>query len=132
MKNPQSHKKSRAVSVNTKQTLKRGFFNTCPQCGKGAILHGYTTPHKKCAQCNLDYEPLRADDGPAWVTILIAGHLSMPFVFWILELGLDNTALEIALSIAFITALSAIILPRAKGIFMAIIWLMHMRKETEE
>ncbi len=120
------------METSTKETLKRGFFNHCPQCGEGKLLRGYITPHEKCSNCNLDFEPLRADDGPAWVTILIAGHLSMPFVFWILEQNLDNLVLEIGLPILFITALSALILPRAKGMFMNIIWMMHIKKNTED
>lgn len=92
-------------------------------------MRGYLTPRKCCDHCGLDYEPLRADDGPAWATILITGHLTMPFVFWILEFGFDNLWIEIGLPIAFIVILSAIILPYAKGAFMGIIWLMHYRKD---
>lgn len=113
-------------------TLKRGFHLKCPSCGKGNILRGYLTAQEQCSECGLDFEDLRADDGPAWVTILIAGHLSMPFVFWILDMGLDNTALEIGLPILFILILSALILPRAKGIFMGIIWMMHIKKEPQD
>ncbi|MGH1457073.1 MAG: DUF983 domain-containing protein [Alphaproteobacteria bacterium] len=120
------------MNEQTKTLLKRGFFNRCPSCGQGKLLRGYTSPNKSCRECNLDFEALRADDGPAWATILIAGHLSMPFVFWILEQGLDNTTIEISASIAVILTLSAIILPRAKGIFMAIIWLMHIKKEQTD
>jgi uncharacterized protein (DUF983 family) len=116
----------------TKTTLKRGFFNRCPSCGEGKLLRGFTTPHKCCSHCHLDFEPLRADDGPAWATILIAGHLSMPFVFFMLDLGLDNMVLEISASIAFILGISALILPRAKGMFMSVIWQMHIKKEAVE
>ncbi len=113
-----------------KQILKRGFGNKCPQCGEGKILHKYTVPFKECSSCKLDYEMLRADDGPAWATILISGHLSSPFMFWILGLGLDNLWLEISLCIAFVLGLAALILPRAKGIFMALIWLTQ-RKQAD-
>lgn len=92
------------------------------------MLHGYLTPNESCSSCDLDFNELRADDGPAWATVLISGHLCMPFTFWVLELGLNNTALEIALPVLFILALSAVILPLAKGAFMAIIWMMHVRK----
>lgn len=116
-----------ALPPTTSQTIKRGLHGKCPACGEGNMLHRYITPLEKCAHCDLPFEPLRADDGPAWVTILITGHLSMPFVFWLLEQGIDNTTLEILYSILFILLLSALILPRAKGIFMAIIWMMHVK-----
>ena len=117
------------LPTTTSQTIKRGLHGKCPACGVGRMLHRYIIPLEKCAHCDMPFEPLRADDGPAWATVLITGHLSMPFVFWLLEQGIDNTTLEILYSILFILLLSALILPRAKGIFMAIIWMMHVRKE---
>ncbi|PCJ02633.1 MAG: hypothetical protein COB14_01350 [Alphaproteobacteria bacterium] len=120
-----------ALSSLTTQTLKRGACGKCPACGIGRMLHNYIAPLEKCTYCNLTFAPLRADDGPAWVTILITGHLSMPFVFWLLDQKLNNTTLEIIYALAFILLLSALILPRAKGVFMAIIWMMHVKKEND-
>lgn len=119
------------MNKETQNTLIRGFKNRCPSCGEGKLLRGYTTPNETCSHCDLDFEPLRADDGPAWATILIAGHLAMPFVFWILEQQLNNTAVEISASVAVIVALCAVILPRAKGMFMAVIWMMHVKKDKK-
>lgn len=119
------------MNQDLKQTLKRGFFGNCPKCGQAKMLHKYITPHTSCTQCGQEFEPLRADDGPAWATILITGHLTMPFVFWLFDIGMKEVWLIILLSCLFITALSAIILPRAKGMFMAIIWLTSVRKAEE-
>lgn len=116
------------MRADIKQTLKRGFFAKCPKCGEGKLLHKYTTPLKSCSQCNLDFEPLRADDGPAWATILIAGHLTMPFTFLLFDLGFESVELITLLSIGFISALSLLILPRAKGMFMAMIWNTQSKK----
>lgn len=116
-------------SNTTYHVIKRGFFNQCPQCGGGKLLHKYITPHKNCAQCHLDFAPLRADDGPAWATILITGHLVMPFAFWMLEYENLSTNFIIAALIAIVIAMSIVILPRAKGIFMAIIWMTQEAKE---
>lgn len=110
------------MRADIKQTLKRGFFAKCPECGKGKLLKKYTTPNKSCSNCNLNFEPLRADDGPAWATILITGHLTMPFTFFLFDIGMETIWLIITLSIIFISILSLIILPRAKGMFMAMIW----------
>lgn len=120
------------MAENTNSTygvVKRGFFNRCPQCGDGKLLYKYITPHKSCTACHLDFAPLRADDGPAWATILITGHLVMPFAFWMLEYENLSTAFIIATLIAIVIAMSIVILPRAKGIFMAIIWMTQEAKE---
>ena len=115
----------------TSEALKRGICGKCPACGAGRMLRRYIVPLQQCTHCNLPFAPLRADDGPAWATVLITGHLSMPFVFWVLEQGIENTALEILYAIMFILFLSALILPRAKGVFMAIIWMMHVKKDDD-
>jgi len=119
-------------NIDKKTVLTRGFFNKCPNCGEGHILHKYITPYKQCAHCSQDFEALRADDGPAWATILITGHLTMPFVFWMLEWKLDNLWLEILLPCLFIVALSIVILPRAKGMFMSVIWLSQLKETPDD
>jgi len=116
--------------INKKQAITRGFFNKCPKCGVGKILHGYITPYKECSNCGQDFTALNSDDGPAWATILISGHLTMPIIFLMLDMGLDNMWIEISIPITFIIGLSALILPRAKGVFMAIMWIMRVNKPT--
>ncbi len=117
------------MRADIKQTLTRGFFGKCPECGEGKMLKKYTTPNESCANCNLDFAPLRADDGPAWATILITGHLTMPFTFLLFDIGMESVLLIIALSILFICGLSLLILPRAKGMFMAMIWNISGKEE---
>lgn len=113
---------------NIKTILKRGFFNRCPNCGQGKLLRGYITPLENCTHCGLEFAPLRADDGPAWATILITGHLAMPFAFWLLEYPTLSTNTIIAILIGLVIAMSAVILPRAKGIFMAVIWMTQEKR----
>lgn len=117
---------------STNITIKRGFFNRCPQCGNGHLLRGFITANSNCSHCTLDFAPLRADDGPAWATILITGHLAMPFAFWLLEYESLSTNVIIAILIAIVIAMSAVILPRAKGVFMAIIWMTQAKNSTLE
>ena len=60
--------------------LWRGFRKTCPQCGVGALLEGYLKPQSSCAACNEDFSHISADDGPAWLTLLIVGHAVVPLM----------------------------------------------------
>jgi uncharacterized protein (DUF983 family) len=117
--------------ITARQALHRGFFFRCPSCGQGLLLRGYLTPEKQCSHCHLDFAALRADDGPAWATILVTGHLMVPFMFWVLESGLQSMWLMIAILIALALVMMAVILPRAKGMFMAIIWLTQVQKKAE-
>jgi uncharacterized protein (DUF983 family) len=59
------------------EALMRGFKRMCPRCGKGKMFAGYLTPRESCAACGLAFEPLRADDAPAYFTVFLVGHIAI-------------------------------------------------------
>lgn len=103
--------------------LARGFHKTCPQCGKGPLLTGYLKPQASCSACKEDFSHISADDGPAWLTLLIVGHAVVPLMLFFGRS--DVVPLWLAILILAIVTLIGVyfILPRAKGIFIALIWL---------
>ena len=60
--------------------LRKGFCRTCPNCGRGPILKSYLKVRETCPVCCEDLSHHRADDGPAYLTILIVGHLMAPLL----------------------------------------------------
>jgi uncharacterized protein (DUF983 family) len=111
---------------DTRAALLRGWARRCPACGKGAMMDGYLGVRNACPHCETEFFHHRADDGPAWATILITGHLMAPLMLivftafrppgWVLALGF---------SVAFV-ALSLWLLPRLKGAFVALQWAKRM------
>src|ERR1700735_4436474 len=55
--------------------LKRGLLRRCPNCGEGHLFTGYLAVEPRCEACGHENALYRADDGPAYFTILIVGHL---------------------------------------------------------
>ncbi len=55
--------------------LKRGFKGRCPACGEGKLYWRYLKVEPACRACGHDLAQYPADDGPAYFTILIVGHL---------------------------------------------------------
>ena len=103
--------------------LWRGFRKNCPQCGVGALLEGYLKPQSSCAACNEDFSHISADDGPAWLTLLIVGHALVPLMLIFGRNDLFPMWLAI-LILAMVTLVGVyFVLPRAKGVFIALIWL---------
>ena len=102
--------------------LWRGIQKRCPKCGVGAVLTGYLKPASSCSHCGEDFSHISADDGPAWLTLLIVGHAIVPLI---LVFGRDN-AIPAWFSITSLTLITLVgvyfILPRAKGAFIALIW----------
>ncbi len=104
----------------------KGFRCKCPNCGKGKLLHSYLKVNDTCAHCGQELHHHRADDGPAYLTILIVGHLMAPalhvtFVQWRPE----PLTLFLIFALGCI-ALSLYLLPRMKGIVVAYQWARRM------
>lgn len=102
--------------------LMHGFFRCCPRCGRGALFQGYLTPKSRCVTCHLDFTSLKADDGPAYITMGLVCLLIVPF-FFIMQ-AVYEPPLEVSLAISLPSTLLIILglLPLIKGAFMAAIW----------
>ena len=107
--------------------LRRGFARKCPNCGSGPLLSSYLKLRDTCPVCREDLSHARADDGPAYLTILIVGHLMAP----LLHIAFVQFRPEPLVAIGTI-ALSLYLLPRLKGAIVAFQWarLMHGFKES--
>lgn len=106
--------------------LLRGWRRRCPNCGAGPMLSGYLKVRDTCPVCHEELCHHRADDGPAYLTILIVGHLmgfGIHFLYsW---LRLEPLVMASLLSVACV-ALSLFLLPRIKGAFVALQWSRRM------
>ncbi len=108
----------------TKQAFVRGLLERCPHCGKGKLFRAYLKQVDCCADCGERFADIRADDGPAWLTVMVVGHIVVA-----LMLSLEATrTLPLWLSISLFTTLSGALvlalLQRAKGAFIGAIWAM--------
>ncbi len=111
---------------NTKLAIWRGVCLRCPRCGDGTILHKYLKVNAACSQCGLDLSPARADDGPAYLTILLVGHIA-GFLLHFVWVTWYPTPFVMASSVtAICVALSLFLLPRFKGLIIAVQWAKRM------
>lgn len=109
-----------------KPALMRGFQRKCPNCGNGPMLKSYLKVRDHCPVCKQEFHHHRADDGPAYLTILIVGHLMAPllhvvFVHWRPEPLILFTIFAVGC-----VALSLYLLPRLKGGVVAFQWARRM------
>ena len=104
----------------------RGWRRRCPCCGAGPMLRGYLKVRDTCPVCGEELYHQRADDGPAYLTILIVGHLMAPLLLYIfVEYRPDPLVLASAFCVGTV-ALSLFLLPRLKGVMIAIQWAKRM------
>lgn len=101
---------------------RRGLRMRCPACGKGKLLAGYLRPAAACSECGEPTGDIRADDAPAWATILLVGHIISP-LFFLFATQDANVGLVAFFGIAvLVVGLTAFLLPRMKGLFVGLIW----------
>ena len=63
--------------------MRRGAMRRCPACGRGPLFEGYLKVRDHCPECGEALHHQRADDGPAYLTILIVSHLGAPILLWV-------------------------------------------------
>ena len=106
--------------------LLRGFRRRCPTCGTGAMLSGFLKVRKQCLVCAEELFHHRADDGPAYLTVLIVGHVMAPLILVVfIRFRPDPMVLGTLFSIGCVT-LSLYLLPRLKGAMVAFQWAKRM------
>ena len=95
--------------------LKRGFRNRGPLCGEGRIFNGYLTVVPECAHCGAPLGRLRADDAPPYFTILLVGHLVVPWVLLVERRWMPPMWLHMAVWLPLFTVLCILVLRPIKG-----------------
>jgi uncharacterized protein (DUF983 family) len=106
--------------------LLRGWRRRCPNCGTGPMMRGYLSVRDTCPDCGEALHHQRADDGPAYLTILVVGHLIAPALH-VAYSQFDPDPLFIAVFFSALTsALSLYLLPRLKGGLVALQWAKRM------
>jgi len=110
----------------TKPAMWRGFRQRCPACGQGRLFDGYLKVVDTCPVCEEDLSHQRADDGPAYLTILVVGHLMAPIIHvGFVQFRPEPLVMATVLTITAV-ALSLSLLPRLKGVVVAIQWARRM------
>ena len=89
-------------------------------------MRGYLNVRDTCQVCGEALGHHRADDGPAYLTILIVGHLMAPLLLWVYTtFRPEPLILAVMISVGCVAA-SLYLLPRLKGMIVAIQWAKFM------
>lgn len=108
------------------RSMRRGFLRRCPNCGQGHLFTGYLTVSGNCPVCREDLHHHRADDGPAYLTILLVGHLMAPLLLYVFTMYRPEPLVLGTVFTVGCVALSLFLLPRFKGLVVAIQWAKRM------
>ncbi|OCC22500.1 hypothetical protein MB02_16460 [Croceicoccus estronivorus] len=104
----------------------RGLKGRCPRCNGARLFRKFLKPVDTCPACGQDWTPQRADDFPAYVSILVTGHVMAPVIIGLVqETQLPVWALAtIAVTLALLLIIAT--LQPAKGGIIAMQWWFEM------
>jgi len=104
------------------EAMWRGFLGKCPACGEGKMFRKFLKVADNCPNCGEELYHHRADDFPAYLVIVIVGHILVPIV---LAVETDLTP-PIWLSMTLWPALALVstlaLLQPTKGAVVAVQW----------
>src|SRR5215472_16498111 len=111
---------------NVGLSLWRGVRGRCPRCARGHLFCAFLKVDDHCSVCRLDFTGHRADDLPAYLVIVIVGHVLVPVILWIEVDYAPSLAFQLGVYLP-ITALASIaLLQPVKGAVVALQWSLRM------
>jgi uncharacterized protein (DUF983 family) len=101
---------------------RRGALGACPRCGEGRLFRKWLKSVDRCSACGQDWSSHQADDFPAYIAILVTGHLIAPLMVALpLSFALSPGAI-FAILIPLALVMMVGMLQPAKGAVIATQW----------
>ena len=112
--------------------MKRGWRGRCPRCGEGKLFRAFLKVDNNCSVCGLDYTHHRADDLPAYLVIIIVGHIVVPMALLIETNFSPPVALQLAVYLPITLIASLLLLQPVKGTVVGVQWALRMHGFDEQ
>jgi len=104
------------------RAIGRGAMGRCPHCGEGKLFRAFLKVNDSCEACGEEYHHHRADDLPAYIVIVIVGHLVVS-KFMIVQATLDLPMwAHMAIWGPLTLFLSVVLLQPVKGAVVGLQW----------
>ena len=107
----------------------RGLRGQCPHCGQGRMFWKYLKVSPTCEACNHDLAQYPADDGPAYFTILIVGHLLVAPLLFFPIIWQAPAMYILPATLIPLCVLTLLLLPRVKGAFIGVMHHLGVRAQ---
>jgi uncharacterized protein (DUF983 family) len=106
--------------------IRRGFTGHCPHCGVGRLFGRYLKSVEACAVCGEPLDLHRADDLPAYLVILIVGHVVVGAMLAFETFGDAPVWLQMLVWPTLTLLLAIALLQPVKGAIIGLQWALRM------
>jgi len=102
--------------------FRRGLSGLSPCCGQARLFASYLKIVSRCPACGHELAQYKSDDGPAYFTILIVGHLLLGPLLLLEIVRTLPIGLTLAVMLTGLVAVTLWLLPIVKGAFVGAQW----------
>ncbi len=106
--------------------MKRGLRCRCPNCGEGKLFRGFLKVNTNCPVCGEALFHHRADDLPAYLVIVIVGHIVVPVALWVETNFAPPIPLQLAIYLPLTLVSALLLLQPVKGAVVGLQWALRM------
>ncbi|TIW39699.1 MAG: DUF983 domain-containing protein [Mesorhizobium sp.] len=99
--------------------MKRGALGRCPHCGEGKLFRAFVKTVDKCDHC-------RADDLPAYLVVVIVGHIVLGAFMGVEATSTLSTWQHIAIWVPLTILMAIVLLQPVKGAVTGLQWAFYM------
>ena len=111
-------------------SMLRGARGRCPCCGKGPMFWAYLKVEPNCRSCGHNLARYPADDGPAYFTILLVGHLVIAPLLFLPIVWQAPAIYTVPATLIPLALVTLALLPRVKGAFIGLLYALNV-KDTD-
>jgi uncharacterized protein (DUF983 family) len=113
-------------SVSLTKAMWRGFRGKCPNCGEGHMFGRFLKVADSCDHCGEELVHQRADDFPAYLVMVVVGHLVVPAILAVETAYAPPVWLQLAVWLPVTLFASLALLQPTKGAIVGLQWQIGM------
>ncbi|MFW5655363.1 MAG: DUF983 domain-containing protein [Roseicyclus sp.] len=106
--------------------IAKGLRQRCPRCGEGRLFARYLALEPACLSCGEDLSHARADDGPAYLSILVTAKVMGTGMLVVYEAFQPPAVVLAGIFSVGVVAMALSLLPRFKGLIVGVQWAKRM------
>lgn len=114
--------------VSVGKALWRGLQRKCPCCGQAPAFRGYLKVVDACASCQTPLSIYPTDDGPAYITMILVGHVIIAPAFMFGFFYAYPVQVLAPVLVGAIGGLTLLALPYIKGAFLGLMWNLGLKQ----
>lgn len=113
------------------RSILRGLSHRCPSCGEGKLFRRYLKVQPHCDHCGHELALYPADDGPAYLTILLLGHLIIGPMLIFPIVWRSDPLYSLPIILGALTVATLLLLPRVKGGWVGLMYALQVSSRDD-